>query len=262
MAKKLLLLGGGTVLGASQAYPLRMYFEEQGFPHTVVGSSIGAVGAIALAVDILDQLDPIWRGINSTGDFQQLNYWSSYTYHKMGYGFGGLFNFNPLRKLLLKEVGHKVAHCEAFAAVVNLADKSYNRLALHNVSMEDRALRVVASCAQVPIHAAPLVDGQPMGDGGILHVIPRMSDTWSEITVIACSPVSTSRVDNKLELHELGLMRSLEVALDQHELLDYVWLLKQAQTCSVCIVEPDRRPGKPFDASKKAIARLLDEVGP
>lgn len=260
--KRLLLLGGGTVLGAAQCYPLQRYFKEQGFPHTVVGSSIGSVGAAALSVGILERLEEIWRSINSTSDFQSLNLNSKYAQHKINFLFGGLFNFNPLYKLMIKEIGNKVSHCEAYAAAVNLADKTYNRLPLHNVAAEDRALHVVASCAQVPIHSAPLVDNNPMGDGGILHVIPRMPEEWNEITVIACSPISTSRTDNVLKSSELGLMRSLEIALDQHELLDYVWLLKQAQTASVCIVEPSERPGKPFDASKNAVRKLLDEVGP
>lgn len=259
--KNLLLLGGGTVLGAVQCKPLQSYFMEKGFPHTIVGSSIGSVGAASFMVNELDSLEKTWRSINSTSDFQSFNIWPSYAQHSLGW-FSGLFNFNPLHKLMKRHIGAKMAHCEAYAAAANLATKEYVHLPLHDKTADTRALHVVASCAQVPIHAAPLVKKQPMGDGGILHVIPRMSGQWDEITVIACSPISTSRTDNRLGADEIGLMRSLELALDQHELLDYVWLLKQAQTTPVCIVEPLERPGKPFDASKKAIARMLDEIGP
>lgn len=259
-SRRLLLLGGGTVLGAMQCKPLQQYFQEQGYPHTVVGSSIGAVSAAAFMTGKLDELEKTWNTINSTSDFQSLNYWPSYAQHKTVCGFGGLYNFNPLYKLIQTIVGDAKASCNAYAGAVNLASKAYTLLNLHNVNEQIRALHVVASCAQVPLHAPPLINNEPYGDGGILHVIPRMSGQWDEITVIACAPISTSRIDNIRPSSEIGLMRSLEIALDQHELLDYVWLLKQAQTTSVCIVEPSERPADPFDT--KSIQRLLHEVGP
>lgn len=260
-SRRLLLLGGGTVLGAVQCVPLQEYFKEQGYPHTIVGSSIGSVGAAAFMTGKLDVLEDTWNTINSTSDFQSLNYWPLYKQQHLGW-MSGLFNFNPLFKLIQNKIGDAQAHCKAFAAAVDLAEKEYVLLPLHNALSAWRALHVVASCAQVPIHGAPIVNDRPMGDGGILHVIPRMSESWHEITVIACSPISISRIDNRVKSHDLSLMRSLEIALDQHELLDYVWLLKQAQKIPVCIVEPSERPGKPFDASKKSIKRLLYEIGP
>lgn len=264
MTRRAWLLGGGTALGAVQVHTLKRLRDQHGLPDAIYGTSIGSVNGIAAMIDDLDALEARWRSIRGSSDFQSLAWMAPpYPVHRIlpWPAPAGVYHFGPLYAHLLKDIADRAPVTKAYACAVALDTKQYHRLPLHDADAETRARAVIASCSQVPIHASPLINGSPMADGGVHHVIPRCEGEWDEIWAVSCSPVSSA--GNEVAPEGVGPMRSLEVAIDRHERSDLIWLYwMAARGTRVWLVEPSVRPGEPFDASAETIKWRLDVAGP
>jgi len=264
VTRRLLIAGGGTLLGASQLHAL----GELGPPRPDDeghASSIGAVNLALWACGRLGVLEAVWRSVRGVGDFQRLALFQALgdlltrpLTHR------GLFSLAPLRQLLREHFHPGDLRCDVYAVVVQLDAKAVHRVRLNNLDQAAAIDAIIASCSQYPIHRYVEIGGHPCADGGIVAKVPVPPRSWwgkySEAWALATEPIDQPGRDHAIDANEVGPMRPVELQTDVNERRSYLELRRLSQRLPTWLVQPAERPASPWDAS--SVGRLLDTVGP
>jgi len=176
-----LVLTGGGSRGAWQAGRMLKLWESGVRWDAVVGTSVGAVNAVGLSYLGPQGTVDLWRELKGRSSVMALNFaWP--------WNYTGVYNFNPLRKMLESKVKGLTSSIPAFACVVD--SRRGNILHLPLAGPESTvASRVVASCVVCGIQTpeAGLVDG---GHREIAPVTWARDQGAIQVDVIATSPSS------------------------------------------------------------------------
>lgn len=259
--KRLLLLSGGTALGAVCVRTMRELVAAHGFAAYggVAGVSVGSLNGLMFAQEALDDLERLWQRVDGTSFFQRID-----PFHLKK----GLYSLEPLRKLVLGELKRPI-NLPYWAGVTDLQIERYWNVPHVGLNDEELADVIVASCSQPTIHHVTTCKTPPgvrqCADGGVIHVIPQLPPgEWSAVDVILCSlterkdRVAASDVDGGLEA---GL-RALEIYNDRTVRLDIQRLKRIVKDGTpVTLYSPAEDPGEPFDASPETIERRLGQIG-
>lgn len=188
-----IVLSGGGAKGAFQVGVLDALVNKYGVrPAIVVGTSTGAIQALAVAQQQVDKLVAVWRGLKGSGDI----------YKERGglvpalLGGKALYDARPLRKLLKDFADHgrlTASGIELRLGVVNLQSGEFRTI---DQSVPGIDNWVYASCA-MPVFFDPLQtsDKQQWVDGGVRDVTPLGSALElnpSAVLVIRASPAPKS----------------------------------------------------------------------
>lgn len=249
--------GGGTALGSVQVYAAEQLDQLHGMPTEVHGTSVGSLTAACRAAGALRELRHMWATqVKGSRSFQALNFPDIWN---------GLFSLRPLRRMIRDILHPGMLMTDCYAHIVDLGSKRYERVMLNGLSMSDMEDALVASCSQVGIHEASPFQGRLKGDGGISHVLPhiRPERGLTAVWAVACSPITSPGRDHPLDQRDIGLSRPLEMLVDTVERADYQHLrILSEHGVEVWLVQPQERPGDPFDASSDTNLWRMNEVGP
>lgn len=190
MGRLAIVLSGGGAKGAFQVGVLDALITEKGVrPKIVVGTSTGAIQAMAVAQQDVPQLVEMWSGLTGERDI----------YTNKGdkvvsvlLGKSSLNNAAPLRKILTglcKPDRIKASGIELRLGVVSLRSGEFRTIDQHCPNLSDW---VYASCA-MPVFFDPLKtsDGDQWVDGGVREVTPlgeALKLKPSGVLVIRASP--------------------------------------------------------------------------
>ena len=246
-----ILCSGGAARGAVQVAPLRALWSRYGFDVEVDGTSTGAVSAVAYASGQLDALEQLYATLDR---FQRLRppwLWLS-----------GMYELTPLRRVLLEQLTGRELRCPAYAHVVDVAARRYERVQLHDRPIAFVVDAVIASCSQpAPVHAPAYLGGRRKTDGGAWHPMPVVEpDAGDQVWALSCAPLSWGLLEQDQE--EIGVWDSVRVMIEGDHEDDLQRLRRQAGTAEVVLVEPRQDPGPPMDFSPAWRARRLHEIGP
>lgn len=188
-----IVLSGGGAKGAFQVGVLDALINKYGVkPAIVVGTSTGAIQALAVAQQQVDKLVGVWRGLKGNGDI----------YKERGglvpalLGGKALYDARPLRKMLKDFADHgrlAASGIELRLGVVSLQTGEFRTI---DQSVPGIDNWVYASCA-MPVFFDPLQtsDKQQWVDGGVRDVTPlgaALELNPSAALVIRASPAPKS----------------------------------------------------------------------
>ncbi len=249
--------GGGTALGAVQVHTAERLNGVHGLPSAVHGVSVGGLTAAMRGAGKLDELRRLWSDeIKGSKDFQSINLPDIWR---------GLFNLNPLRRMIRRSVCPADLRVPTYVHLVDLGTKRYERVLLNDLDASDFEDALICGATQHGIHERASFQGRPKVDAGVRHVLPIPSQPWRDFDVahvIACSPVTGPGKDNHVPPSEVGISRGLEILVDTVEASDYRRLRQWVERgLPTHLYEPQERPGDPFDASAETTRWRLEQVG-
>lgn len=193
MSKRLaIVLSGGGAKGAFQVGVLDALINKHGVkPGIVVGTSTGAIQALAVAQNDVDKLVGVWSGLKGNGDI----------YKERGgaisvlLGAKAIYNAKPLQDLLARfhdPARLKKSGVELRLGVVSLQSGEFRTI---DQTVPDIHNWVYASCA-MPVFFDPLKtsDKQQWVDGGVRDVTPlgaALELNPTGVLVVRASPSNT-----------------------------------------------------------------------
>lgn len=216
MAKRLaIVLSGGGAKGAFQVGVLDALVNKHGVkPAIVVGTSTGAIQAMAVAQNDVGKLVDVWTGIKGNGDI----------YKERGgavsvlLGAKGIYNAKPLQDLLTRF--HDPARLKKSGIALRLGVVSLQSGEFQTITETQGNIDqwVYASCA-MPVFFDPLKtsDKQQWVDGGVRDVTPlgaALDLDPSGVLVVRASPSNKpSKVKSydgavSIGLRAVGLLQS------------------------------------------------------
>jgi hypothetical protein len=250
--------GGGTGLGASMVFGL-IQRENECPPEDLAevgGNSIGALTAAMRSAGKGKSLRKLWlHTITGSSSFQRVNplVWE------------GLFHFGPTRKLIRKELHPRDFRCPVWVAMTDLGSKAYERVYLNDLDPGGMEDALIASCTQYGVHTVALHDERKKADGGLRHVLAlpeNPMERFDRLWVFACSPVSAPLQDNTLAQDEITIGRTPEILCDTIERADHQRLQRWVEKgLEIWLIEPQERPGDPFDADPETNRWRVKVVG-
>jgi NTE family protein len=181
------VLSGGSNLGAAQVGMLKALFEAGIVPSSVVGTSVGAINAAAIAgnptAEGVDHLEQIWLGLGRANIFP---------FHPLrGFlGFIGkrdsLFSSHALRQVVESNLGFR--HLEDARIPISVVATEI-RTGAEMVFRSGPAVdRIMASAAIPGIFPAVSIDGEQYMDGGVADntpISPPISDGADTVDVLS-----------------------------------------------------------------------------
>ena len=208
MASRLaIVLSGGGAKGAFQVGVLDALINGHGVkPKIVVGTSTGAIQALAVAQDDVTALVEVWLSLKGNSDI----YRKREVLSGAIFGANAIYDAKPLQSLLKKFYKPErvaASGIELRLGVVSLQSRQFQTIG-QNASQLDRW--VYASCA-MPVFFDPLKtpDKQQWVDGGVRDVTPLGSALRlnpSGVLVIRASPApKTPEVKTYTNFIEIGL---------------------------------------------------------
>lgn len=239
-----LVLSGGGARGLFQVRAMRVLTDAGYTFPKITGTSTGALQAAGHAVGGMALLEELWGFgtkerpyIKQDAAYKKYAPWQiavRYLQHKKG-----IYDFEPLHKLILQELGPG-PYPGAWVGVVDVeGDGSF-------ACVEATAETVLAS-ASMPVYAAPV---QGFGDGGIRHVTPlgwAIDHGAERIVAILCQPPKLKDCGKLDDFVDVGL-RSLEIAVNQLAENDVVSTLEKNEMMEVAaaaglqLVSPSGKP--------------------
>ena len=165
------VLGGGGLLGASEAGMLRALVERVVAADLVVGTSIGALNGALFAADPsprgTDRLARLWQEVDEAGVFSGTLLGRVRNLARSG---THLHPNEPLRDLLAATL--PVGRIEDLAVPFQCVAASIERAAEHWFVQGDLITAVLASAATPGLLPPVEIDGEHFFDGGLLNSIP------------------------------------------------------------------------------------------
>lgn len=156
----LLLIAGGGSRGALHVAPLEHVVATTAVQR-VVGTSIGAWHAYAVAAHKSDRIRALWEGIRGQQDFMRLTV----------NPFDGLYSLNPLRRLVEKlEWG--LPQLPMHVGVFDFGQATHRLIRVHDRPIDDVLDLCVVSSSIPGIHNASEFEGEYLGDGGAATPLP------------------------------------------------------------------------------------------
>lgn len=217
MAKRLaIVLSGGGAKGAFQVGVLDALITKHGVkPAIVVGTSTGAIQAMAVAQNDVARLVEVWSSLKSNGDI----------YKERGgavsvlFGAKGIYDAKPLRTLLTKF--HDPARLKASGIALRLGVVSLQSGEFHAITETQGNIDqwVYASCA-MPVFFDPLKtdDKQQWVDGGVRDVTPLGAALDLDPTGVLVIRASPSNLPSKAKSYDGAVSIALRsVGLLQNE---------------------------------------------
>jgi predicted acylesterase/phospholipase RssA len=187
-----LLLSGGSALGAVQVPVIEALVKRHGLPGTVCGTSVGAVNALLVGEGRVSELREVWLDVADKGRgwFMRLN---ADPWH-------GLFSLNPLRRQIENREAGKRLKAVTRVGVTNLARGSHRMIELNAHPWGRRVDAAICSSAQPLIHERERFRGRWLNDGGVVHVMPTLTDhaEYGFIAAVFASPIGDDRSRPKM----------------------------------------------------------------
>lgn len=213
--KHALVLSGGGSGGAVQIGALERLSEEMNIDEEfdlIVGTSVGALNACALAYGSFSALKYIWRSIEGRSDVLSYAFWKT----------KGLFSTTPLRGILKEVTSGVKAHREAASCTVNI-DTGEILYASNRKLIKKEYLEYTECSTLIPFFMEP-VKGYWF-DGGIRENTPlsyAIERGARRVTVLAASPLNSDQILTRYHPffpHALShAYRTVDSAM-QHEIL-------------------------------------------
>lgn len=185
--KRILCLSGGSSKGAWQAGVIEGLRSQGREYDYVVGTSVGAINGMGVSYLGKGDLYDLWADIKGLSSVMHPEFvWP--------WNFKGVLNFNPLRKLILKQVEGKSPKIPAYASVVSM--KTGKLMFVSHVEapkLDDQIEAVLASSSMFGFHR-PYMDY--CFDGGHVEFVPLskaldlQEETGLQIDVISTAPQS------------------------------------------------------------------------
>lgn len=252
------LLSGGTALGADQVWTIEQLWSRGVRPAVVCGVSVGANNGVALAQGQPDRLRKRWLDIDGTRSFMSPNL------EHLG---RGLYDLDPQRKVLRDEVVAAPWACEYWVGVADYQEDRYRSIRVDTLDRADAVDAIIASSSQPVIMEWVEIGGHVCLDGGAFHVLPLVPKEWTdrvtEVHAIFASPLQRRNRKAKQKVNKVWEIasRSAEIWIDRVVRDDFERLqLLAASGVEVWVYAPDDA-GRPFDASPETIRWRLDVVG-
>ncbi len=165
------VLGGGGLLGASEAGMLRALVEGGVRADLVLGTSVGALNGAVFAADPtaagVDRLVGLWQGVDEAGVFSGSLFGRVRNLARSG---THLHPNEPLRDLLAAAL--PVARIEDLALPFQCVAASIERATEHWFTSGDLVGAVLASAAVPGLLPPVALDGEHFLDGGLVDSIP------------------------------------------------------------------------------------------
>jgi hypothetical protein len=243
----------------------------------IAGVSVGSLTALLAAQDRLARLRQLWGEVDGTKFFQRL----AVDFNLLD----GLYSLIPLRKKIRPELRHEL-YAELRIGLVHLRGKRYRSVDAAELTRDQLADALIASCTQPGIHEEVTFRGRKAGDGGLLHVLPYPEplveaeavsdpdagfyeappdadglDRWT-VHAVLCTPADRRHPPEQGKpVRSVG--RALECLVDAVVLADVKRLQRWAALgAEVYLYAPPEWPGDPFDADRDTIRWRVDKVGP
>jgi NTE family protein len=264
MATRLaIVLSGGGAKGAFQVGVLDALVNGRGMkPKIVVGTSTGAIQALAVAQDDVAGLVEVWQSIKGNGDI----YKRRDALAGAILGANAIYDAKPLQKLLknfYKPDRVAASGIELRLGVVSLQSGQFQTIG-QNATQLDRW--VYASCA-MPVFFDPLktIDKQQWVDGGVRDVTPLSAALKLDPTgvlVIRASPAPKTpkpkSYSNFIEigLRAVGILQS-EVSLNDLENANLINDALAARDRMFAALQADGMPADKANAILKALDTAL-----
>lgn len=227
MSKKALVLSGGGSKGSMQ-FGLLKYIFEQGYkPDVIYGTSVGSLNAAGISHVGIEGLQKVWDSLKKTSDVFKFN-WKFLLFLS-----AGLYNANPLKKLLEKTLENNPPTVDAYSCKVHLET---GEIVYSYCLDKDYIESTVASCS-IPGFTD---DIHGWVDGGVREQTPlrrAIEDGADDITVVLCNPLKRNPDYSKKGNWIKNILRATE-------LLSHEIFLNDIQNCLWYNENP--QPGKKF----------------
>lgn len=251
----LLLLSGGAAKGAFQVPVIEHLVSTKGYPTHVVGSSIGAGNAAAVASGKVERLRDLWK-IDSVRAFQSINLdiWH------------GLNSLNKYRKIIEDHDLLGFGKCKISVGLVDLATGRHKTICLNNLNEKNKLDAIIASASQPLIHERAQFNNRWVADGGVKAVIPPIKQylDYDEIHVVTCFPLNPHRDEvpqDSLNSATAQVFRAMEIFVTNtmHNDIQRLreWVKNGAKIFMYCPPSWNKIGGS-WEASEKMISQRLD----
>jgi NTE family protein len=165
------VLGGGGNLGAIQVGMLRALIERGIVPDAVVGCSVGALNAAAVAgsptVAEMDRLASLWRGLRGTDIFPPRKLSGPWQIVTKG---AAIYPNYGLRSVIERWMPYRTF--EETAVPLHVVATSLRTERAHWFTSGDIVRALLASTSLPAIFPPVDIDGEPMIDGGVVNNVP------------------------------------------------------------------------------------------
>lgn len=250
--KRGLVLSGGGAKGAFQAGVLSALCRNGIQFDFIVGTSVGALNAAAMAFAGIDELVSIWSRIRKSDVF--LDQW-----WKLPFGGRGRYSLKPLSRLVDELIKKKKPDLpEAIVCYVDLRDTSAHYFS-SNSHTTDFAKAVLAS-SSIPFYMEPV--DKYLVDGGVREVCPiqfavdKLCGNGS-LHVVTCQPIGPAAQDPFEESWPVSVslgLRALDIR-DHETLMNDIDALDDECGVGVTLYSPSEYLYGTFDFSRKSLDR-------